>query len=106
MLKVRWVRRVLKVRQVRRVRFVLGVTFAAALAAFCIVQDRVTAEGARRYVALQKDALRGIRPAVTIDEVMQPAIDRSVRLGLAAAGAVGVTGAAVGFAVRHRWPDA
>ena len=92
--------------KVRKVRLVLGVTFAAAVGVFCIVQDRVTAEGARRYVALQQDALRGRRPGVTIDEVMQPAIDRSVRLGLAAAGAVGVTGAAVSVAVRHRWPDA
>ena len=95
---MRWV---LKVRRVRRVRNVLWLTFAAALVVFCIVQDRVTAEGARRYVALQKEALAGRGPAVTVDEVMRPAIARSVRLALLASGTVAVAGLAIGFAVRH-----
>jgi hypothetical protein len=84
------------------VRSVLWATFAVALAVFGIVQDRVTAAGARRYVALQKDALAGRRTPVTIDEVMQPAIARSVRLGLISSGAVVVTGVAVAFVVRGR----
>lgn len=70
----------------------LGVPLAAALAAFCIVQDRVTADGARRYVALQREALAGGGAAVTVDEVMQPAVDRSVRQGLLAAGIAGAAG--------------
>jgi hypothetical protein len=92
--------------RVRRVRRVLWFTFAAAFVVFCIVQDRVTAEGARRYVALQRDALAGRGPAVTIDAVMQPAVARSVRLGLVSSGAVVAVGVAAGLVVRRRWPDA
>jgi hypothetical protein len=73
---------------------VLWVTLAAAVAVFCIVQDRVTAAGARRYVTLQTAALAGRGAAVTVEEVMRPAIRRSVRLGLLAGGGV----ASVGFA--------
>jgi hypothetical protein len=68
------------------------VTVLAALAVFCIVQDRMTAEGARRYVALQREALAGRGNRVTIDEIMRPAIERSVRLGLLAAGGVVMVG--------------
>jgi hypothetical protein len=75
-------------------------TFVAALAVFCIVQDRVTAAGARRYVALQKDALAGRGRLVTIDEIMQPAIDRSVRDGLLAASGVLVVGGMIAW---RRW---
>lgn len=78
----------------------LWCTAAVALAVFCIVQDRVTAEGARRYVALQKEALAGRGQLVTVDEIMQPAIAASVRDGLIAAAAVGSMGLA--FAFRHR----
>lgn len=78
----------------------LAITFVAALAVFCIVQDRVTAAGARRYVALQKDALAGRGRLVTIDEIMQPAIDRSVRDGLLAAGGVIVVGGVIAW---RRW---
>jgi hypothetical protein len=83
--------------QVRNVRGILGTTFAIALAVFCIVQDRVTAEGARRYVALQRLALAGRGPAVSIDEVLRPAVDRSVRLALLSSGAVVAAGAAAAF---------
>lgn len=69
-------------------RKLLWVTFAIAFAVFCIVQDRVTAGGARRYVALQRQALASGGPLVTIDEIMQPAIAASVRDGLLAAGGV------------------
>jgi hypothetical protein len=82
---------------------VLGVTAVAALATFCIVQDRVTAEGARRYVALQREALAGRGKRVTIEEVMQPAIDRSVRDGLLAAGGVAVMGGVVAWRRRKRY---
>jgi hypothetical protein len=58
------------------------VTCAAALAVFAIVQDRITAAGARQYAASQRTALRdGIAP-VNVDQVMRPAIQRSVRQGL------------------------
>jgi hypothetical protein len=88
------------------VRTVLWFTLAAAVIVFCIVQDRVTAEGARAYVALQKDALAGRGPAVTIDEVMQPAVTRSVRLAFLSGGAVAVAGVAASLMVRRRWPNA
>lgn len=88
------------------VRTILWFTIAAAIVVFCIVQDRVTAEGARRYVALQKAALAGRGSAVTIDEVMQPAVARSVRLALLSSGGVLVIGAAAGLLVRVRWRDA
>lgn len=52
-----------------------------ALAVFLVVQDRVTAAGARRYVVLQRAAIAGQTSYVTIDEVMGPAVDRSVRQG-------------------------
>ena len=80
-----------------RVRKVLSVTFAVALAAFCIVQDRVTAAGARRYVALQRQALASGTPLVTIDEIMQPAIAASVRDGLLAAGGIVVVGGLIAW---------
>jgi hypothetical protein len=81
-------------------RAALWITFAAALATFCFVQDRITAEGARRYVALQRDAVAGRGPAVTIDQVMRPAVDRSVRLALFSSAAVAVVGTAAAFGGR------
>jgi hypothetical protein len=84
-------------RRVSEPRRVLAITLAAALAAFCIVQDRVTAAGARRYVALQKDALAGRGPMVTIDEIMRPAIDRSVRDGLLVASGVIAVGGVIAW---------
>jgi len=81
----------------------LWITFALALAVYCIVQDRVTAAGARRYVALQRHALETGGPLVTIDEIMRPAIDASVRDGLLAAGGVVVIGGFVAW--RRRSTD-
>ena len=85
-------------------RRVVVFSFLAALVAFCIVQDRVTAAGARRYVSLQRAAIAGRGPAVTIDEVMGPAVRASVRDGLAsAAGALAIgCAAAAGVAWRRR----
>jgi hypothetical protein len=88
------------------VRRIAWFTLAAAFAVFCVVQDRVTAEGARRYVRMQRSALAGRGPAVTVDDVMQPAISRSVRLGLLSSAGVLAAGAAAGLMVRFRWPDA
>jgi len=74
----------------------------AAVVVFAVVQDRVTAAGARRYVALQRAALAGRGPAVTVDEIMRPAIAESVREGLLWGGAVLVGGVGVAAAVRAR----
>jgi hypothetical protein len=88
------------------VRRLLWFTLAASVVVFCVVQDRVTAAGARRYVALQTDALAGRGPAVTVDEVMRPAISRSVRLASLSGGAVAIVGIAASVVVRRRWPHA
>jgi hypothetical protein len=85
----------------RRVWIALVVAFAT----FCIVQDRVTAAGARRYVALQKSALAGGGPQVTIDEIMRPAIDASVRYGALSAGAVLAAGLGWARIGARRVPD-
>ena len=79
-------------------------SFVAAIVAFCVVQDRVTAAGARRYVALQRAALAGSGPTVSIDEVMTPAVRASVRGGIVSAAGVFVLGlaAAAGVARRSR----
>lgn len=77
-------------------------TALAAVVVFAVVQDRVTAAGARRYVALQRAALAGRGPAVTVDEIMRPAITESVREGLWWGGAVLVGGVGIAAAVRGR----
>jgi len=88
----------------RASRRALWIAAAAAFTTFCIVQDRVTAAGARRYVALQREALAGRRPFVTMDEIMQPAIDRSVRDGLLAAGGVLAAGLLTAWRLAPRPP--
>jgi hypothetical protein len=83
-------------------RAILVATAIAALAVFAVVQDRVTAAGARRYVALQREALAGHGEPVTVDEIMRPAIDRSVQQGLTWGGVVLVAGAGIAGAVKRR----
>ena len=76
-------------------------TLIAALAVFCVVQDKVTAGGARRYVRIQREAMAAHgSPAVTVDEIMAPAIRAGVRDGLLSAGAV--MGIGAGFIVYGR----
>jgi hypothetical protein len=73
-------------------------SIVAATVVFCIVQDRLTAAGARHYVQLQQAAIAGGGPAVTIDGIMRPAVRRSVRdalLSSAGVMAVGCAGAAL-----------
>ena len=65
-----------------RVRVIMLVTVIAAPIVFAYVQDRVTASGAREYVMRQRDAIERGGSDVTIDQVMEPAVDRSVRQGL------------------------
>jgi hypothetical protein len=71
------------------------------LIVFAAVQDRTVADGVGRYVALKRAALAGQGPETTIDAVMTPAIDTSVRRGAASAGVVLAAGAAA-LALRRR----
>ena len=85
-----------------RPRWILVVTTLAALVVFAAVQDRITASGARRYVAIQRDALAGRTQLVTVDEIMRPAVRRSVQQGLIWGGLVLVVGIGVAGAVARR----
>ena len=53
-----------------------------AVAAFCIAQDRIVKAGEQAYVDRQRAALAANAMPVTVDDVMQPWIRRSVRTGL------------------------
>ena len=88
-----------------RPRVILIATVIAATGVFAIVQDRVTAAGARRYVSLQRAAIAGQGQPVTVDEIMRPAIQRSVRQGLIWGGAVMVVGAGIAGVVATRRDD-
>jgi hypothetical protein len=75
-----------------------GSSVVAAVVVFCVVQDRGTSAGVGRYISAQRAALAGQGPAVTVDEVMGPAIRASVRDGLewgGLVGAIGLSGASV-----------
>jgi hypothetical protein len=79
------------------VRLVVA-TLAAALIVFLAVQDHEIGAGAGRYVAAERAALSGHGPAVSVDEMMGPAVRDSVRRGLlwsAVVGAVGLAGTIV-----------
>ena len=76
-------------------------SFAAAVIVFCVVQDRVTAAGARRYVAQQRQAIEAGHPPIAIADVMEPAIRRSLQQGASWGGLVFVAGLA-GGALRRR----
>src|SRR5688572_2877918 len=56
---------------------IVVVTLCAAVVVFCAVQGQVTAEGAGRYVALQRSASQG--SAVRVDIVMREAVRDSVK---------------------------
>ena len=81
---------------------ILAIAVLAALVVFAVVQDRITAAGARRYVAIQRDAIAGRAQPVTVDEVMRPAIQRSVQQGLIWGGVVLVAGVALAKATTRR----
>lgn len=83
-----------------RPRTVLLTAFVAAVVVFCVVQDRVTARGAQQYAEQQRRALAGGGTPVTIDEVVAPAVRRSVQQGLLWSGLV--MGAGIVFAMRRR----
>lgn len=84
----------------RLVRLIVIASVAAAIAVFLVVQDRLTAAGARDYVTRQRAAAAGQAAPVTIDEVMRPAVARSVRVGLLWGGVVLAAGLAAAAAVR------
>ena len=87
---------------VLRPRAVLVITALAAVVVFAVVQDRVTAAGARRYAGLQREALAGRGALVTVDQIMRPAIARSVQQGLMWGGVVLVTGVSLAGVVSAR----
>jgi hypothetical protein len=88
------------------VRWIVVLSVAAAIAVFLVVQDRITAAGARDYVARQRAAAVGQAPAVTIEEVMRPAVARSVRAGLLWGGVVLAAGLALAWISAGRLPGA
>jgi hypothetical protein len=55
---------------------------------FCVVQDRVTAAGARRYVDRQRATIAAGAPPIAIEDVMAPARRQSVEQGLLWGGGV------------------
>ena len=73
------------------------VTGIAAFATFCFVQDLVTKEGTSEYVRRYKQA-----SPMRVDQVMRPAVDRSVRDGLAGAAGVAAVGAGITTWSRRR----
>ena len=85
-----------------RPRTVLLATFGVAAVVFCVVQDRVTATGARQYVTLQDAALATGSAPVSIDDVMKPAVRRGVRQGALSGGVVVAVGGAAAAALRRR----
>ena len=78
------------------------VTVVAALVVFAVIQDRLTAAAARQYVDLQRAAIAGTAPPVTIDEVMKPGVRRAVRVALLWSGAVTLAGLAGAAAIARR----
>jgi len=87
----------------RGARIVAALSLVAGFATFCVVQDRVTAAGARRYVALQRAAIDGRGRPVTIDEIMRPTLEQSVWRGVEWGGGVALVGlAAAGAMARIR----
>jgi hypothetical protein len=84
------------------VRRTLLLSFAAAGVVFCVVQDRVTAAGARRYVAEQRRAVEAGHPPVAVAEVMEPAIRRSVEQGAVWGVATFFAGLTCGDIMRRR----
>ena len=85
-----------------RPRAVLVIAAIAAVVVFAVVQDRITAAGARRYVAIQREAIAGRRQPVTVEDIMQPAIARSVHQGLVWGGVVLAAGAGAAGALSRR----
>jgi len=80
--------------------WILIVAALVALGAFAYVQDMWMAEAAGRYADLQREALAGRGPAVTVTAVLEPAIRESVDVGAAWGGGVFGAGAVIAGAAR------
>src|SRR5262245_34503406 len=87
----------------RRRGAILLATVVTAIVVFCVVQDRLTAAGAQQYVSMQRAALAGRGQLVTLDAVVRPAVDRSVRQAALWSGLVLAVGIAAAVTVRQ--PD-
>ena len=85
-----------------RPRTVVLIALTAATVVFCVVQDRVTADGARQYVDLQRAAAAGQGSPVTLDEIMRPAVRRSVQQAMAWSLGVMLAGVAWAGVLRSR----
>jgi hypothetical protein len=83
-------------------RAILAIAVILAAVVFCIVQDRLTAAGARQYADLQRAAAQGRRSPVTVDEIMKPAVRQSVAQASFWSAVVVVAGVALALAVRDR----
>ena len=83
-------------------RRLLLFSLLAAVVVFAVVQDRITAGGAQRFVALQRSALASGRPPVAIDDVMRPAIRRSVEQGALWGGLTLLAGVTAARVTRNR----
>jgi hypothetical protein len=84
-----------------RRRTILTIAVLLAAVVFCVVQDRVTASGARQYVELQRAAAQGQGRPVTIGEIMEPAVRRSLAQASIWSAVVMVAGAVAAFAIRE-----
>ena len=82
-------------------RAVILITCALAVVVFAVVQDRVTAAGARRYVAISRTAPATGAGHITIESVMTPAIRSSVLWGAGSAALVILAGLGVASRVRR-----
>ena len=81
--------------------WILIVAALIALGAFAYMQDLWMAEAAGRYADLQRDALAGRGPAVTVTGVLEPAIRESVEVGAAWGGGAFGAGAVVAAVARR-----
>jgi hypothetical protein len=78
-------------------------TCAAALVVFAVVQDRLTVSGVGQYSrGVPRRGGQVVRPPVTIDEVMKPAVAHAVRQGALWGGGALVAGLAVTLVARRR----
>jgi hypothetical protein len=83
----------------RRAGLVLSLVLA--LAVFAAVQDRITAAGARSYVGQQRNRLAAGEQPIALAGVMEPAIERSVRVALLSAAGVLAAGIVVSLLLRR-----
>ena len=81
--------------------WILIVAALIALGAFAYMQDLWMAEAAGRYADLQREALAGGGPAVTVTGILEPAIRESVEVGAAWGGGVFGAGAVVAAVARR-----